>query len=109
MASMSDDTKIGLVGLGGLTSRIICGVLGQPGYRVQVYDVDGVKVEALKHQSIKVGLSAKDVAASSDVLVYTVSNPDQLEDFLFDPQRGVLSGKHWHHLSNHVNCPSRDY
>lgn len=85
-------TNIGFIGTHGWSSQLLLGILGKPEFQVHVYETASDQLR----KSTELGATATDcptkAAESSHILVCATTNIKELEGYLFESQKGVLSG-----------------
>lgn len=82
-------TRVGIVGLGGLNSKLFHRILASPEYLVHVYDEHVLVLEELVNLGAKAAPSPRLVAGSSHILICTPTDGKQLDNFLFDSMAGM--------------------
>ncbi|TKW53478.1 putative oxidoreductase YgbJ [Colletotrichum tanaceti] len=87
---MASPTRIGFIGLGAMGFGMACNLLRKPSYRVQGHDVHAPSAQNFVAQGGSVGDSPREVAKTSDILVCMAVNAQQIDDILFDHQKGAL-------------------
>jgi 3-hydroxyisobutyrate dehydrogenase-like beta-hydroxyacid dehydrogenase len=81
---MSDEIRVGLVGIGSIGSHYTTKLL-EAGFPLTVYDIDAQKIERAVAQGAQAGASPGDVAAHADVILLSLPGSPQVE--------AVMSGK----------------
>jgi len=82
--------KIGFIGLGIMGSPMAKNLI-KAGYPLTVYDVVTEKVTDVVKAGAQAGLSSKDVAAKSDILITMLPNSPEVKEVVLGPD-GVLDG-----------------
>ncbi|WQF82062.1 Putative 6-phosphogluconate dehydrogenase, NADP-binding, four-carbon acid sugar kinase [Colletotrichum destructivum] len=83
-------TRVGFIGLGAMGFGMACNLLKKPSYRVQGHDVYAPSAEKFVAQGGSAAESPREVAKTSDILVCMAVNAQQIDDILFNHQKGAL-------------------
>jgi 3-hydroxyisobutyrate dehydrogenase-like beta-hydroxyacid dehydrogenase len=86
----ANQVKLGFIGLGNMGSRIAQRLLDH-GYRVEVYDRDSAKTEAVAANGADVAKNVFELARTADVLLSCLTNDEAVRSVYVDPT-GVLAG-----------------
>jgi len=86
----ADQMKLGFIGLGNMGSRIAQRLLDH-GYRVEVYDRDSTKAEALAVNGADVAKNVFELARTADVLLSCLTNDEAVRSVYIGPA-GILAG-----------------
>src|SRR6266851_3741994 len=86
----ADQMKVGFIGLGNMGSRIAQRLLDH-GYRLEVYDRESTKAEALAANGADVAKNAFELARAADVLLSCLTNDEAVRSVYLGPA-GVLAG-----------------
>lgn len=82
--------KIGFIGLG-IMGKPMAKNLLKAGYSLTVYDIISDVMQDVIKEGAEAGLSPKDVAQKSDVIITMLPNSPEVEEVLFDKE-GILEG-----------------
>jgi len=86
----TDQMKVGFIGLGNMGSRIAQRLLDH-GYRLEVYDRESTKAEALAANGADVAKNVFELARTADVLLSCLTNDEAVRGVYLGPA-GVLAG-----------------
>lgn len=86
-------TQIGFVGLGAMGLGMASNLQSLGKYAVRGYDVYPPSIEKLVAKGATAGLSSRDVADKSPVLVCMAANCQQIDEILFNSTTGALESK----------------
>ncbi len=86
----ADQMKVGFIGLGNMGSRIAQRLLDH-GYRLEVYDRESTKAEALAANGADVAKNVFELARTADVLLSCLTNDEAVRGVYLGPA-GVLAG-----------------
>ena len=86
----ADQVKLGFIGLGNMGSRIARRLLDH-GYKLSVYDRDPTKSEAVAAQGGAVAKNIFELAATSDVLLSSLTNDEAVRSVYTGPE-GTFNG-----------------
>ena len=86
----ANQVKLGFIGLGNMGSRIAQRLLDH-GYRVEVYDRDPAKAEAMAARGATVAKNILDLARGADVLLSCLTNDEAVQSVYTGPE-GVFAG-----------------
>src|SRR5258708_36652945 len=86
----TDQVKLGFIGLGNMGSRIAQRLVDH-GYRVEVYDGNPAKAEAMAARGGTVAKNILDLARGADVLLSCLTNDDAVHSIYWAPG-GVFVG-----------------
>ncbi|HEY2150061.1 MAG TPA: NAD(P)-binding domain-containing protein, partial [Vicinamibacterales bacterium] len=79
---LSQRPAIGFIGLGGMGSRMAARLLAA-GYQVAIYDRNPSRAEALRGGGAQVAESPRDVAASSDIVLSSLTDDTAVADVMY--------------------------
>lgn len=88
----SSPTNIGFIGTHGWSSQLLLEVLAKPEYTVHVHGNSSGQLQKLTELGAIPNDSSRKVAQVSQILVYATRNIEELEDQLFCPKNGIVSG-----------------
>jgi hypothetical protein len=95
ISSNIKDTKIGMIGMGGVGDCLFNN-LGRNGFKVAtVTDIDLGKCDKYKSDGCSVVGSAKEVAEASDVIISGLPSPPSVKTMFDDLLRGLSKDKIW--------------
>jgi hypothetical protein len=100
-------TKIGFIGSQGWSSRLLLGLLANPECFVLVHEKTPTLVEKLVASGAVAEYDLRQLAASSNILVCSTTEIEELKDSLFRHKTGVLSGMGHLHLRQPSSCAAK--
>lgn len=100
-------TRVGFIGLGAMGFGMACNLLKKPSYRVQGHDVYAPSAERFVAQGGSAAESPREVAKTSDILVCMAVNAQQIDDILFNHQKGALQSEFLFWMVLVISCHQR--